>query len=60
MVRVLLRVARLLIVGGMFIGAYEEMKNTARAEVKLEMLERELNKKENEKRGQLWISKMIL
>lgn len=51
MVRVLLRVARLLIVGGMFIGAYEEMKNTARAEIRAEMLERELNKKENEKRG---------
>ena len=51
MVRVLFRIARLLIVGGMFIGAYEEMKNTARAEVRAEMLEREFNKKENEKRG---------
>ena len=51
MVRVLFRIARLLIVGGMFIGAYEEMKNTARAEVRAEMLEHELNKKENEKRG---------
>ena len=52
MVRLLYRVARLLIVGGMFIGAYEEMKNTARAEVRAEMFERELrDKKEDEKRG---------
>lgn len=45
MVKVLFRVAKLLIVGGMLIGVYEEVKNMAKVEAIAEMLERELREK---------------